>query len=152
MYRMKEDRVISPRAFAALASSTLYERRYNQLHTARGQALIRCRFGPYFIEPVVAGLEDDGTPFIAAADLIGCLNFAKVSLHTLMDAVALIHLEQDFVVAGTASEKLFGMAEALWEPDMESDQLFEAISQSLLNVSAHTLQGIAAVNQSSCRR
>lgn len=36
------------------------------------------RFGPYFIEPVVAGLEEDGTPFIAGADLIGCLNFAKV--------------------------------------------------------------------------
>lgn len=27
------------------------------------------------------GLEADGEPFIAAADLIGCLNFAKVSSH-----------------------------------------------------------------------
>jgi hypothetical protein len=48
------------------------------------------RFGPYFIEPVIAGItgpnsSEPNKPFIAAADLIGCLNFAK-----------------DFVVAGTA--------------------------------------------------
>jgi hypothetical protein len=36
------------------------------------------RFGPYFVEPVIAGIEEDGTPFIAGADLIGCLNHAKV--------------------------------------------------------------------------
>ena len=43
MYRMKEDRDIEPETFAKLMSSTLYER----------------RFGPYFIEPVVAGLPTD---------------------------------------------------------------------------------------------
>jgi 20S proteasome subunit beta 3 len=48
------------------------------------------RFGPYFIEPVIAGLSspdapEPNEPFIAATDLIGCINFAK-----------------DFVVAGTA--------------------------------------------------
>ncbi|KAF8529907.1 hypothetical protein JB92DRAFT_2825772 [Gautieria morchelliformis] len=36
-------------------------------------------------------------PFIAAADLLGCLNFTK-----------------DFVVAGTASSELFGIAEGLY--------------------------------------
>ncbi|KAK9899836.1 N-terminal nucleophile aminohydrolase [Cystobasidium minutum MCA 4210] len=100
LYRMKEQKEISPSTFAHLASSTLYEK----------------RFGPYFIEPVVAGLEADGSPFIAAADLIGCLNFAK-----------------DFVVSGTASSKLFGMAEALWEPNLGPEDLFETISQALLN-------------------
>jgi len=100
MYAMKEDRTIGPKTFAHLASSTLYER----------------RFGSYFVEPVIAGIEDDGTPFIAATDLIGSINLAK-----------------DFAVAGTASEKLFGMAEALWEPDLSPEDLFETISQSLLN-------------------
>lgn len=61
------------------------------------------RFGPYFIEPVIAGLSSENEPFIAATDLIGCLNFAE-----------------DFVVSGTASDKLFGMAEGLWEPDLVS--------------------------------
>ena len=104
MYTIKESRTIEPSTFAHLVSSTLYSR----------------RFAPYFIEPIVAGLErtPSGTlkPYIAAADLIGCLNFAK-----------------DFVVTGTASDKLFGVAESLWEPDLEPEDLFETISQTLMN-------------------
>ncbi|KAF4573266.1 proteasome core particle subunit beta 3 [Pleurotus pulmonarius] len=104
MYTIKEEREIQPETFAHLVSSTLYER----------------RFGPYFIEPVIAGLSQTPSggfkPFIAATDLIGCLNFAK-----------------DFVVAGTASSKLFGVAEGLWEPDLEPEDLFETISQTLMN-------------------
>lgn len=104
MYTIKEEREIEPETFAHLVSSTLYER----------------RFGPYFVEPVIAGLSRTAAgglaPFIAAADLIGCLNFAK-----------------DFVVAGTASEKLFGVAEGLWEPDLEPEDLFETISQTMMN-------------------
>ncbi|KAF8204031.1 20S proteasome subunit beta 3 [Pholiota molesta] len=82
--------------------------------------LIRTSIRPYFIEPVMAGLTKTPTggykPFIAATDLIGCLNFAK-----------------DFVVAGTASTKLYGVAEGLWEPDLEPEDLFETISQTLMN-------------------
>lgn len=74
------------------------------------------RFGPYFTAPVIAGLEKNGDPFICSMDYIGCINFAK-----------------DFVVAGTASTQLYGMCESFWEPDMDSETLFEAISQSLLN-------------------
>jgi len=36
-------------------------------------------------------------------------------------------------VAGTASDKLFGVAEGLWEPDLGPEDLFETISQTLLN-------------------
>ncbi|KAJ7786595.1 nucleophile aminohydrolase [Mycena metata] len=104
MYTIKEEREIEPETFAHLVSSTLYEH----------------RFGPYFCEPVMAGISktpSGGTkPFIAATDLIGCLNFAK-----------------DFVVAGTASEKLYGVAEGLWEPDLEPEDLFETISQTIMN-------------------
>ena len=49
-------------------------------------------------------------------DLIGALNFAK-----------------DFIVTGTAGQQLYGMAESLWEPDLEPEELFEVISQTLLN-------------------
>jgi 20S proteasome subunit beta 3 len=125
MYRLREERAIAPRTFANLVSSSLYER----------------RFGPYFVSPVVAGLDPKtGKPFICGFDSIGCIDFAK-----------------DFIVAGTASEQLFGMCEGLWEPDMvrlisctypvldvllstylppplqSPDALFETISQSLLN-------------------
>lgn len=60
------------------------------------------RFGPFFIEPVVAGIDEkERKPFICSMDLIGCINFAK-----------------DFVVAGTASANLYGVCESLFEPDM----------------------------------
>ncbi|SCV01320.1 LANO_0F11188g1_1 [Lachancea nothofagi CBS 11611] len=75
------------------------------------------RFGPYFTGPVVAGINSKtGKPYISGFDLIGCIDEAK-----------------DFVVSGTASEQLFGMCESLYEPDLESEDLFETISQALLN-------------------
>lgn len=86
MYRLREERDIAPRTFANLVSSSLYEK----------------RFGPYFVSPVVAGLDPKTSkPFICGFDSIGCIDFAK-----------------DFIVSGTASEQLFGMCEGLWEPDM----------------------------------
>ncbi|ORZ12320.1 nucleophile aminohydrolase [Absidia repens] len=100
MYKMREERDIEPKTLAHMVSSTLYER----------------RFGPYFVEPVVAGLGKDNKPFICSMDLIGCINFAK-----------------DFVVSGTAGPNLYGMCESLWEPDLEPEDLFETISQALLN-------------------
>ncbi|CAD6889271.1 unnamed protein product [Tilletia controversa] len=113
MFSMKEERVIEPDTFTKLVSSTLYER----------------RFGPYFIEPVIAGLSASDEPFIAATDLIGCPNYAK-----------------DFVVSGTASDKLFGVAEALWEPDLEPEDLFETCAQTLLGaLERDALSGMGAI-------
>ncbi|RYP56186.1 hypothetical protein DL769_009952 [Monosporascus sp. CRB-8-3] len=101
MYRLREERGIAPSTFANLVSSSLYER----------------RFGPWFVSPVVAGLEPrTNKPFICGFDSIGCIDFAK-----------------DFIVSGTASEQLFGMCESLWEPDLGPEDLFETISQALLN-------------------
>lgn len=85
MYKLKEEREIQPKTFAHLVSATLYEK----------------RFGPYYAEPIIAGLEKDGTPFICSTDLIGCTTFPN-----------------DFVVTGSASQQLFGMCESLWEPNL----------------------------------
>lgn len=120
MYRLREERNISPSTMANLVSSTLYER----------------RFGPFFVSPVVAGIDQKtGKPFICGFDSIGCIDFAK-----------------DFIVSGTASDQLFGTCEGLWEPDLvfssasrfchradanvwkqAPEDLFETISQALLN-------------------
>ncbi|KAJ6263420.1 LOW QUALITY PROTEIN: hypothetical protein Dda_1983 [Drechslerella dactyloides] len=101
LYRLREEREIEPETMANLVSSTLYER----------------RFGPFFVSPVVAGINQrTGKPFICGFDSIGCIDFAK-----------------DFIVSGTASDQLFGVAEGLWEPDLEPEELFETISQTLLN-------------------
>ncbi|EDV27246.1 uncharacterized protein TRIADDRAFT_50102 [Trichoplax adhaerens] len=100
MYMLRENREMKPETFMSLVSSLLYEK----------------RFGPYFVEPVIAGLDKNAKPFVGSLDLIGCPM-----------------ITEDFVVSGTASEQLYGMCESLWEPDLEADDLFESISQALLN-------------------
>ncbi|KAJ3037682.1 Proteasome subunit beta type-3 [Rhizophlyctis rosea] len=113
MYKLREERDITPSTFARMVSSTLYEK----------------RFGPYFCEPVIAGLEKDGTPYICTMDLLGCVTTPG-----------------DFVVSGTASNQMYGMAESLWEPNLEPEELFETISQSLLNaVDRDAISGWGAV-------
>ena len=65
-------------------------------------AVLFCgRFGPWFCEPVVAGLTSDNKPFLSGMDLIGAPVFAE-----------------DFVVSGTCTSNLHGMCEALYRPDM----------------------------------
>jgi len=46
LYKLREERDMKPSTFANLVSSMLYEK----------------RFGPYFAEPVIAGLTRTGTP------------------------------------------------------------------------------------------
>ncbi|KAL1924221.1 uncharacterized protein VTP21DRAFT_7256 [Calcarisporiella thermophila] len=100
LYKLEENRDIRPRALSHLAANLLYEK----------------RFSPYFVMPMVAGLEKNSEPFICNMDCVGCINSAE-----------------GFVVGGTASDQLYGICEALWEPDLEPEDLFEIISQALLN-------------------
>eukprot|EP00049_Salpingoeca_infusionum_P009322 m.154848 g.154848 ORF g.154848 m.154848 type:complete len:205 (+) comp14301_c4_seq1:372-986(+) len=100
MYTMREERDIEPQSLTMLISSMLYEK----------------RFGPYFVEPIIAGLDSDNQPYVASTDLIGC------PMET-----------RDFVVGGTSSQQLYGMCESLYRPNMEPDDLFETVSQALLN-------------------
>ncbi|NXP71714.1 PSB3 protein, partial [Ramphastos sulfuratus] len=93
-------------------------------------AAVLHRFGPYYTEPVIAGLDPiTHEPFICSLDLIGCPM-----------------ITDDFVVSGTCSEQMYGMCESLWEPDMEPDHLFETISQAMLNaVDRDALSGMGVV-------
>ena len=103
MYELREERKIKPSVFSNLVSTMLYE----------------SRFGPWFIEPVVCGLEDKGgeknVPYLCAMDLIGAPVYTD-----------------DFVVSGTCSEQLYGVCEAMYKPNMEPEDLFETVSQCLL--------------------
>jgi 20S proteasome subunit beta 3 len=100
LYRLKEEREISPKVFSNLLSTLLYEK----------------RFGPYFCEPVVAGLDENGKPFLSSMDLIGAPVYTD-----------------DFVVTGNCTGNLYGMCETLYKPDMEPEQLFETLAQTLLS-------------------
>lgn len=88
------------------------------------------RFGPYFCAPVIAGLNSKtNEPFLCTTDLIGAIEFSK-----------------DFVVGGTATDQLYGMCESLFEPDLEPEDLFETISQALMNaVDRDPISGWGAV-------
>jgi len=100
LYELKEGRKMQPNTFMNVLSNLLYER----------------RFGSYFIEPIVAGLNPQTfTPYIAGADNIGC-----------------IVEPEDFVMAGTAAHLSVGTCEALWEKNMDQDALFEMTAQALL--------------------
>ena len=86
MYKLKEERDLTPKTTAHLLESMLYAR----------------RFAPWFVEPVVAGLQgEDNKPFVYASDLLGA------GLVT-----------DDFVVSGTCTENMYGMCESLYKPDM----------------------------------
>jgi len=101
MYELTESRNMTPKTFSAVLSNMLYER----------------RFGPFFVNPVVAGLDPvTSEPYVCSMDLIGCRTEPP-----------------DFAVAGTCEEQLFGMCETLWKPNMNPDELFECIAQSLIN-------------------
>jgi 20S proteasome subunit beta 3 len=100
LYEQNEERTMSPPVLSHMLSNLLYEK----------------RFGPYFIEPIVAGLDENNKPFLSGSDLIGATVKAD-----------------DFVVSGTCTGNLYGMCETLYRPNMEPDQLFETLAQSLLS-------------------
>jgi 20S proteasome subunit beta 3 len=100
LYQLREERNMSRKVLSHLMSTLLYEK----------------RFGPYYMEPVIAGLDEAGKPFLSSMDLIGATMTA-----------------QDFVVAGNCTGNLYGMAESLYRPDLNPEELFETLAQSLLS-------------------
>lgn len=100
LYELREDRKMTPKTFSNVLSSMLYEK----------------RFGPYFIEPIVAGLDPKtNEPFLSGMDLIGAPVYTD-----------------DYVVSGTCTANLHGMCETLYRPNMEVEDLFETLAQALL--------------------
>ncbi|KAG0420108.1 putative proteasome subunit beta type-3, partial [Dictyocoela roeselum] len=81
------------------------------------------RFEPYIVDPIVCGFRgthyanasDSRTPLIASLDSLGCISFCN------------------FAAAGTASDKLYGLCEALYEEDLDSEDLFVTGAQIFLN-------------------
>ena len=108
-------RSISPKAMATLISHVLY-----------GQ-----RRSPYFVEPLLVGLEPnkDGKPFLCSYDLIGAQSRSEA-----------------FCVAGVASKSLYGTAEALWRPGLSGEELAQVCGKAFLSaLERDCLSGYGAI-------
>lgn len=114
LLELREERQLDPLRFMHLVKSLLYQH----------------RFGSYFVQPVIAGLDPvTNEPFLATSDSIGAFTQPN-----------------DFATAGTSEESLYGICESLWRPNMKQDELFECISQCLIAaVERDSLSGWGAV-------
>jgi 20S proteasome subunit beta 3 len=100
LYQLQEERDMTPAVLSHLLSTLLYEK----------------RFGPYYMEPIIAGLDlETQQPFLSSMDLIG----ATMQAH-------------DFCVAGNCTANLYGLAESLYRPGLAPDELAEVLGQALL--------------------
>uniref|UniRef100_A0A914CRZ7 Proteasome subunit beta n=1 Tax=Acrobeloides nanus TaxID=290746 RepID=A0A914CRZ7_9BILA len=80
LYELRENRKLKPQVAATIISNLLYQR----------------RFGGYFTEPIVAGLDPaTNKPYICGMDTIGCIASPR-----------------DFVVTGTGQEYALGVCES----------------------------------------
>lgn len=113
LYTLKENRPIQPKTLSWLIATMLYSK----------------RFGPYFIEPLVAGLDENNEPYLSTCDSIGCM----------CD-------KDNFFCIGTALELMLGACESFFRPDLEPEDLFETLSQCLLSaLDRDALSGWGAV-------
>jgi 20S proteasome subunit beta 3 len=103
LYNLQEERNMTPKVLSHLLSHMLYEK----------------RFGPYYMEPIIAGIDTSVTPhtaFLSSMDLIGATMTST-----------------DFCVAGSCTANLYGMAESFYRPNLSPDELKEVLSQCLLS-------------------
>jgi 20S proteasome subunit beta 3 len=117
MYKLKEGREMKAETFSKLVATSLYEKRYTP--SIIWLTPFAFRFGPYFVAPVIAGLdkisETEYKPVICTYDSIGYREHSG-----------------QFEVAGTGGELLYGVCETFFKPDLGPEELFEVISNSLL--------------------
>lgn len=100
LYNLKENRQIAPKTLSWMLANLQYKR----------------RFSPYFIEPLIAGLDDNNEPYLSTSDSIGCM------------------CDSDgFFCIGTGSENMLGICESFYKDNLEAEDLFEVISQCLLS-------------------
>jgi len=139
LYELREERPMKPSIFSNMVSSMLYEK----------------RFGPYFVEPIVAGLQKVDNTNASSSNNSNSMEIKSDSSNSkseyvpyicAMDLIGAGVYTNDFLVGGTASEQLYGVCEAMYKPNMDQDQLFETISQCLLAaVDRDCLSGWGAV-------
>jgi 20S proteasome subunit beta 3 len=113
LYELREGRPMGPRTVSRVLANLLY----------------KARFSPFFLEPIVAGLDNEGKPYICSSDCIGAVD-----------------KEKPWAAVGTAASEFTGMAETVWRPDLADEELFDTVSQcALAALDRNALSGWGAV-------
>lgn len=100
----------------------------NELSNCVSHYLYKHRTSPRYVEPIIAGIDVNGLPFISGQDCLGC------------------PAEYSFVASGTAEKNLIGLAEALFTENMDDTDLFTTGMQIFLNaIDRDALSGWGAV-------
>merc|ERR550539_2260991 len=80
MYKLEHGREMNPKVVAKVTSKTLYEKRWS----------------PFFLDPLVAGIDRNGNTYVAGMDLIGATETPNV-----------------FVTGGTSADMITGITETV---------------------------------------
>ncbi len=99
MYRLRENRDMLPRTFASLVGTTLYEH----------------RFGPFFVSPIVVGVQDSRAVLVTY-DSIG--NQTK---------------SEKFAVGGTAGDNFYTLCESYYREGIKSEELEDILANVLVS-------------------
>jgi 20S proteasome subunit beta 3 len=115
-------KVLSPKVMASLTSHVLYHRRQS----------------PYFVEPLIVGLDLSNKKSTETSTLSN--EMSEDSIHSncipflcSMDMIGAQSVSQSFICGGTATKSLYGTAEALWQPNLEEDQLIRVCGMAFLS-------------------
>ena len=95
IYEMREQRPIAPKV-CDLTITNLEKNPLKVLASYFSWMLYKRRFGPYLIEPIVAGLNKQNVPYIAHMDVVGNLTEPE-----------------DYLVAGTGGELAMSLCEGV---------------------------------------
>jgi 20S proteasome subunit beta 3 len=86
----------------------------------------------YYCEPLLVGLSaasENSQPFLCSMDMLGAKMYST-----------------DYACAGAASKSLYGMAEAMWKPEMEQEELVRVCGRAFLSaLERDCLSGYGAI-------
>ena len=138
------DMQISPKSASMLMSHMLYRRRNS----------------PYYVEPIIAGLQEITTETDAhnseASDsehdiqneniLERGIGISYKPFLSTQDCIGAQSKSTQFVCTGAASKSLYGTAEAMWRPDLEPEELIQVLGRAFLSaMERDCLSGYGAV-------
>ena len=128
----EQERTISPRSMSTLVSHTLYGRRQS----------------PFYVEPIVVGLElESMQEKIGGDSMEEPIESTKyVPYLCALDVIGAKSLSKSFVCSGAASKSLYGTAEAMWSPGLPPQDLARVCGKAFISaLERDCLSGYGAI-------